>query len=108
VHDVLDEVDCFGYAIFYEQFILDPLGELVNSHKDVLETALDFLERSYLIQPLARQRPSGLDADEIVCWDMSLSCKHLPTFTFSDEFFCVFQSSWLEESGAECFTNQRS
>jgi hypothetical protein len=32
-------------------------------------------------------------------WDVSLSCKHLATFTFSDEFFCVFQSSWLAESG---------
>jgi hypothetical protein len=67
VHDVLDELNCFGYAVFHEWFVLDPLGELVNSHKDVLETALGFLERSYLIQPLAGERPSGEDTDEIVC-----------------------------------------
>jgi hypothetical protein len=34
---------------FHEWFVLDPLGELVNSHKDVLEVVLGFLERSYLI-----------------------------------------------------------
>jgi hypothetical protein len=47
VHDVLDELDCFGCAVFHKWFVLDRLGELVNSHKDVFETALGFLERSY-------------------------------------------------------------
>jgi hypothetical protein len=32
VHDVLDELDCFGYAVFHKWFVFDPLGELVNSH----------------------------------------------------------------------------
>jgi hypothetical protein len=54
VHDVLDELDCFGYAVFYEWFVLDPLGELVNSHKDVLETALGFLKRSLDPSPSRR------------------------------------------------------
>jgi hypothetical protein len=67
VHDVLDELNCFGYAIFHERFILDPLSELVDSHKDVLKIALGFLVRSYLIQPPAGERPSGRDVDEIVC-----------------------------------------
>jgi hypothetical protein len=67
VHDVLDKLDCFGCAVFYEWFILDPFGEFVNSHKDVLETVLGFLERSYLIQPPAGERLSGRDADEIMC-----------------------------------------
>ena len=49
VHNVLDELDCFGYAVFCEWFVFDPLGELVNCYKDVLKTALCFLERSYLI-----------------------------------------------------------
>jgi hypothetical protein len=53
MHDVLDKLDCFGCAVFYERSILDPLGKFVNCHKDVLKTALGFLERSYLIQPLA-------------------------------------------------------
>jgi hypothetical protein len=76
VHDVLDELDYVGCAIFHERFVLDLFGELVNSHKDVLKTALGFLERSYLIQPLAGERPSERDANEIVCWDVSLSCEH--------------------------------
>jgi hypothetical protein len=67
VHDVLDELDCFFYAIFYEWFVLDPFGELVISYKDVLKTALGFLERSYLIQPPTGECPSGWDVDEIVC-----------------------------------------
>jgi hypothetical protein len=49
VHDILDEVDCFGYAVFYEWFVLDSFDELVNSHKDVLKTVLGFLARSYCI-----------------------------------------------------------
>jgi hypothetical protein len=49
MHDVLDELNYFGCAIFYEWLLLDPFGELVNSHEDVLETAFSFLERSYLI-----------------------------------------------------------
>jgi hypothetical protein len=51
VHDVLDELNYFGCAVFHEWLVLDPLGELVNGHKAVLKTALGFLERSYLIQP---------------------------------------------------------
>jgi hypothetical protein len=67
VHDVLDELDYFGCAVFHVRFVLDPLGELVNSYKDVFKTALSLLERSYLIQPLAGEWPSERDADEIVC-----------------------------------------
>jgi hypothetical protein len=43
MHDVLDELDGLGYAILDEWFILDPFGELVNGHKNVLETTLGFL-----------------------------------------------------------------
>jgi hypothetical protein len=59
MYDVLDELDCFGCAIFYEQFTLDPLGEFINGHKVVFETALGFLERSYLIQPQQENGQAG-------------------------------------------------
>jgi hypothetical protein len=58
MHDVLDELDCFGYAVLDKWFVLDPLGEFVNGHKNVLKTTLEFLERSYLIQPPAGEWPS--------------------------------------------------
>jgi hypothetical protein len=58
VHDVPNELDCFGRAAFHERVVLNPLGELVNSHKDILKTALGFLERPYLIQPPAGEWPS--------------------------------------------------
>ena len=60
VHNVLDELDCFGCAVFCEWFVFDPLGELVNCHEDVFETALCFLEGSYLIQPPAGERLKAL------------------------------------------------
>jgi hypothetical protein len=53
MHDVLDELDCLGYAVLDEWFVLDLFGELVNGHKNILETTLGFLEGPYLIQPLA-------------------------------------------------------
>jgi hypothetical protein len=65
--DVLDELDYFGCAVFYEQFVLDLIGEFINGHKDVFKTALGFLERSYLIQPPAREWPSRRDTYKIVC-----------------------------------------
>ena len=105
MHNVLNELDCFGCAVFCEWFEFNPLGELVNYYEDVLKAAFCFLEGSYLIQPLVGERPSGWDADEVVSWHMSLSCEHLTTFTFSDEFFCVFQSCWPVESGAESFAD---
>ena len=105
MRNFLDEFDCFGCAILREWFIFNPLGELVNCYKNVLETALCFLERSYLIQSLVGERPSGWDADEVVGWHMSLFCEHLTTFASFDEFFCVFQSGWLVESGAEYFAD---
>ena len=74
MHDVLDELDRFGYVVLDEWFVLDSLVEFVNGHKNVLETTLGFLERSYLIQPPAGERPSEWDADQIVSWYMSLSC----------------------------------
>ena len=101
VHNVLDELDSLGCAELDEWVLFDPFGELVNCHINVLETTLSFLKRSYLIQPLAGERPSGRDADEIV----SLSCEHLTTFAFSDKFFCVFQRCWPVESGAESFAD---
>ena len=66
MHNVLDELDCFGCAVFYEWFVFNPFGELVNCYEDVLETAFCFLERSYLIQPPVGERLSGRDVDEIV------------------------------------------
>jgi hypothetical protein len=65
MHDILDELNCFGYAD--EWFVFDRFGELVNGHKNALETALSSLKRSYLVQPPARERPSGWDADKIMC-----------------------------------------
>jgi hypothetical protein len=49
MHDVLDELDCFSYAVLDEWFVFDPFGELDNSHKNILKTTLGFLEGSYLI-----------------------------------------------------------
>ena len=59
MHNILDELDRFGYAVFCEWFVFDPLGKLVNCHEDVLETILCFLEGSYLIQPLAGKGQAG-------------------------------------------------
>ena len=46
MHNILDELDRFGCVVFCEWFVFDPLGELVDCYKDVLETALCFFERS--------------------------------------------------------------
>ena len=105
VHNVLDEHDYFGCAVFCEWIEFNPLGELVNCYEDVLETAFFLLERSYLIQPSIGERPSRWDADEVMSWHMSLSCEHLTTFTFSDEVFYVFQSCWLVEASTEGFAD---
>jgi hypothetical protein len=50
MHDVLDELNCFNCAVLDKWFVFYLFGELVNSHKNILETTLGFLERSYLIQ----------------------------------------------------------
>jgi hypothetical protein len=89
MHDVLDELDHFGCVVLDEWFVLDPLGEFVKGHKNILETTLGFLERSYLIQPPVGEWPSRWDTNKIVCWDVSLPCKHLAAIAHSDEFFCV-------------------
>jgi hypothetical protein len=49
MHDVLDELECLGCAVLDEWFILNPFGELVNGHKNILKTTLGFLEGPYLI-----------------------------------------------------------
>jgi hypothetical protein len=90
MHNILDKLNCLGCTVLDEWFLFDPFGELVSGHKNVLETTLSSLKRSYLVQPLARERPSGWDADKIMCWDVSLSGKYLAAFTLPDEFFCVF------------------
>jgi hypothetical protein len=51
MHDVLDELDCLGCAVLDKWFVLNLFGELVNGHKNILETTLGFLEGPYLIQP---------------------------------------------------------
>jgi hypothetical protein len=67
MHDVLDELNHFDCAVLDKWFVLDPLGEFVNGHKNVLKTTLEFLERSYLIQPPAGEWPSRRDTNMIVC-----------------------------------------
>jgi hypothetical protein len=67
MHDVLDELDCLGYAVLDEWFVLDPFGELIDGHENVLETTLGFLEGPYLIQPPAGEWPIRRDAYKIVC-----------------------------------------
>jgi hypothetical protein len=65
MHDILDELNCLGCAVFDEWFVFDPFGELVNGHKNVLETTPNSLKRSYLVRLPARERPSRWDADKI-------------------------------------------
>jgi hypothetical protein len=68
MHDVSDELDSLGCAVFDEWFVLDSFVELVDGHKNAFETTLGFLEGPYLIQPPAGERPSRRDAYKIVCW----------------------------------------
>jgi hypothetical protein len=53
MHDVLNKLNGLGYAILDEWFVLNPFGELVNGHVDVLKTTLSSLKGSHLIQSLA-------------------------------------------------------
>jgi hypothetical protein len=67
MHDVLDELECLGCAVLDEWFILNPFGELVNGHKNILKTTLGFLEGPYLILPQAGEQPSRRGAYKVVC-----------------------------------------
>jgi hypothetical protein len=49
VHDVLDELDCFCCAVFYERLVLDPLGEFVDCDEDVFKTTFGFFEWTHLV-----------------------------------------------------------
>jgi hypothetical protein len=49
VHDVLDELDCFCYVVFYEWLVLDPLGEFIDCDEDVLKTTFGLFEWTYLV-----------------------------------------------------------
>jgi hypothetical protein len=49
MHDIFDELNCLGYAVLDEWFVFDLFGELISGHKNVLETALSSLKRSYLV-----------------------------------------------------------
>ena len=59
VHNVLDELNCFGCAVLCERFVFNPLGEFVNCYKDVLEAAFCFLEGSYLMHPQQEKGQAG-------------------------------------------------
>jgi hypothetical protein len=63
VHDVLDELDCFYCTVLHERLVFDPLGEFVDYNEDVLKSAFDLFEWSYLIQPPACERSGRRDAN---------------------------------------------
>jgi hypothetical protein len=63
VHNVLDELDCFCRAVFYERLVFDPLGEFVDCDEDVLKSTFGFFEWSYLIQPPTCERLGRRDAN---------------------------------------------
>ena len=59
VHNVLDELDCFGCAVFCEWFVFDPLGELVNCYEDVLEPPFAFLRGPTWSSPQQEKGQAG-------------------------------------------------
>jgi hypothetical protein len=62
VHNVLVELDCFCCAVFCERLVLDPLGKFVDCDEDILKSTFGLFEWSYLVQPLACERPDRRDA----------------------------------------------
>ena len=42
MHNVLNELDGLGCAVFNEWFVLYPFGELVDGDEDVFESSLCF------------------------------------------------------------------
>ena len=53
MHNVLDELDYFGYAVFHEWFVFNPLSELVDGNIDVLKITFRSFVRSNLVKPPA-------------------------------------------------------
>jgi hypothetical protein len=84
MHEVLGELDCFCCVVFYEWLVLDPLGEFVNCNEDVLKTSFGLFEWTYLVQPLACERPGMRDANQLMSWYVSLPREHLASFALSD------------------------
>ena len=57
MHYLLHELDCLCGVELDEWFLLDPLGELVDSDVDVLETTRGPFEGSDHIEPPTRKGP---------------------------------------------------
>jgi hypothetical protein len=57
VHDLIDEFHFLGYYDGGSRLNFDPFCELVNCNEDMCESTFSFLERTYQIQSLGRERP---------------------------------------------------
>ena len=66
VDDVFKKLDCFLYSSHDERFILNPLGELVNSDIHVPETTWRWLERPNHIQSPACEGPGNWNGLQLV------------------------------------------
>ena len=87
VDDIFEELDCFLCSSRDEQFILDPLGELVNGDVHVPETTKRWLKRPDHVQSQACERPGSWDGLQFLCRHVDLLGKKLTSFTTSDEVF---------------------
>ena len=99
--DIFEELDCFLCSSGDEQFILNPLGELINGNVYIPETSGPWLKRTNHVQSLACKRPGGWNGLQLLCRYVYLFGEKLASFTTSDEVFCIRDGRGLVKTSLE-------
>ena len=98
MYDVGDEIHCSIWWDLDNGFVLDPFGKLVDYYQHMIESSWSYGKGSDHVQTPLGKQPWSRDCNQVVCCDMGLLAKELTARTYSDEVFCVWYSSWPEET----------
>ena len=97
-HNVLEEFLCFGSCDRGNRYGFNPLGEFVYGDKEMCKTTRRSLQRADHIETLDCKRLSDRDSLQFLHSHVYLPSKILTSLTFADEFVCICDSGWPEES----------
>jgi hypothetical protein len=106
MQDVGDEVDHPVWSKLGDRLELDPLGELIDSHKNMSKTSWCHCEGPNHVEAPASERLGRRYSDEGVGQHMSLLTEELAVLTSSHQIFGVGHGGGPPETGSVCFADQ--
>ena len=97
-HNILEEFPGLSGCDCGDRFGFNLLGEFVDCDEEVCITTQRSLQGADHVKTLDCKRPSDRDSQQLLHRHVYLPSKILASFTFADEFVCIYYSGRPKET----------